>query len=72
MNKRKKLTTIIKKNDRQFQLDKKSKDIFIPINDVNTSTFAKNENKQDSLQLNSDNNNGINSLDNQILTQITA
>ena len=62
----------IKKNDRQFQLDKKSKDIFIPINDVNTSTFAKNENKQDSLQLNSDNNNGINSLDNQILTQITA
>ena len=62
----------IKKNDRQFQLNKKSKDIFIPINDVNTSTFAKNENKQDSLQLNSDNNNGINSLDNQILTQITA
>ena len=62
----------IKKNARLFQLNKKSKDIFIPINDVNTSTFAKNENKQDSLQLNSDNNNGINSLDNQILTQITA
>tara|TARA_A100001391_G_scaffold165331_1_gene125203 strand:- start:3609 stop:4808 length:1200 start_codon:yes stop_codon:yes gene_type:complete len=60
------------KNERNFEMKKKSKDIFIPINDVNNVNFAKSENKKDSLQLNSDSDNGINSLDNQILTKITA
>ena len=60
------------KNDRRFELDKKSKDVFIPFNEVynNNNNIAFNS-KEDSLQLNSDNDNGYNSLDNQFIQALT-
>ena len=60
------------KNDRRFELDKKSKDIYIPFNEVyNNNSIALNQNKEGSLQLNSDNDNGYNSLDNQFIQALT-
>jgi len=60
------------KNDRKFELDKKSKDIYIPFNEVyNNNSIALNQNKEGSLQLNSDNDNGYNSLDNQFIQALT-
>ena len=60
------------KNDRRFELDKKSKDVFIPFNEVyNNNSIALNQNKEGSLQLNSDNDNGYNSLDNQFIQALT-
>ena len=60
------------KNDRRFELDKKSKDIYIPFNEIynNNNNIAFNS-KEDSLQLNSDNDNGYNSLDNQFIQALT-
>ena len=59
------------KNDRKFELDKKSKDIYIPFNEVfNNNNIAFNR-KEESLQLNSDNDNGYNSLDNQFIQALT-
>ena len=60
------------KNDRKFELDKKSKDIYIPFNEIynNNNNIAFNS-KEDSLQLNSDNDNGYNSLDNQFIQALT-
>ena len=59
------------KKDRKFELDKKSKDIYIPFNEVyNNNSIAYNR-KEESLQLNSDNDNGYNSLDNQFIQALT-
>ena len=59
------------KKERKFELDKKSKDIYIPFNEIyNNNSIAFNR-EQDSLQLNSDNDNGYNSLDNQFIQALT-
>ena len=71
-NENKKISFNNIKNDRKFELDKKSKDIYIPFNDVyNNNSIALNQNKEGSLQLNSDNDNGYNSLDNQFIQALT-
>lgn len=71
-NKNKEISFNPVKNDRRFELDKKSKDVFIPFNEVynNNNNIAFNS-KEDSLQLNSDNDNGYNSLDNQFIQALT-
>ena len=71
-NENKKISFNNIKNDRKFELDKKSKDVFIPFNEVynNNNNIAFNS-KEDSLQLNSDNDNGYNSLDNQFIQALT-
>ena len=71
-NENKKISFNNIKNDRKFELDKKSKDIYIPFNEVynNNNNIAFNS-KEDSLQLNSDNDNGYNSLDNQFIQALT-
>ena len=71
-NENKKISFNNIKNDRKFELDKKSKDIYIPFNEVyNNNSIALNQNKEGSLQLNSDNDNGYNSLDNQFIQALT-
>lgn len=71
-NENKKISFNNIKNDRKFELDKKSKDIYIPFNDVyNNNSIALNQNKEGSLQLNSDSDNGYNSLDNQFIQALT-
>ena len=71
-NENKKISFNNIKNDRKFELDKKSKDIYIPFNDVyNNNSIAFNQNKEGSLQLNSDSDNGYNSLDNQFIQALT-
>ena len=71
-NENKKISFNNIKNDRRFELDKKSKDIYIPFNEVyNNNSIALNQNKEGSLQLNSDNDNGYNSLDNQFIQALT-
>ena len=71
-NENKKISFNNVKKDRKFELDKKSKDIYIPFNDVyNNNSIALNQNKEGSLQLNSDNDNGYNSLDNQFIQALT-
>ena len=70
-NENKKISFNNIKNDRKFELDKKSKDIYIPFNEVyNNNSIAYNR-KEESLQLNSDNDNGYNSLDNQFIQALT-
>ena len=71
-NENKKISFNNIKNDRKFELDKKSKDIYIPFNEIynNNNNIAFNS-KEDSLQLNSDNDNGYNSLDNQFIQALT-
>ena len=71
-NENKKISFNNIKNDRKFELDKKSKDIYIPFNEVyNNNSIALNQNKEGSLQLNSDSDNGYNSLDNQFIQALT-
>ena len=71
-NENKKISFNNIKNDRKFELDKKSKDIYIPFNEVyNNNSIALNQNKEGSLQLNSENDNGYNSLDNQFIQALT-
>ena len=71
-NENKKISFNNVKKDRKFELDKKSKDIYIPFNEVyNNNSIALNQNKEGSLQLNSDNDNGYNSLDNQFIQALT-
>ena len=70
-NENKKISFNNVKKDRKFELDKKSKDIYIPFNEVyNNNSIAYNR-KEESLQLNSDNDNGYNSLDNQFIQALT-
>ena len=70
-NKNKEISFNPVKNDRRFELDKKSKDVFIPFNEVYTNNNIAFNRKEDSLQLNSDNDNGYNSLDNQFIQALT-
>lgn len=70
-NKNKEISFNPIKNDRRFELDKKSKDVFIPFNEVYTNNNIAFNRKEDSLQLNSDNDNGYNSLDNQFIQALT-
>ena len=71
-NENKKISFNNIKNDRKFEMDKKAKDIYIAFNEVyNNNSIALNQNKEGSLQLNSDNDNGYNSLDNQFIQALT-
>ena len=60
------------KNERNFEMAKKSKDVFIPINDVVNNSFTKQQNNTDtSIALNStDNNKDYASFENQFLNSI--
>ena len=60
------------KNDRNFELDKKSKDVFIPFNNIFNNTFMQRQNNSDSfIALNSiDTNIGYASFENQMLNSI--
>ena len=60
------------KNERNFEMAKKSKDVFIPINDVVNNSFTKQQNNSDtSIALNStDNNKDYASFENQFLNSI--
>ena len=60
------------KNERNFEVEKKSKDVFIPLNDVINNSFTKQQNNSDaSIALNStDNNKDYASFENQFLNSI--
>ena len=60
------------KNERNFEVAKKSKDVFIPLNDVINNSFTKQQNNSDtSIALNStDNNKDYASFENQFLNSI--
>ena len=60
------------KNDRNFELDKKSKDVFIPFSNIFNNTFMQRQNNSDSfIALNSiDTNIGYASFENQMLNSI--
>ena len=60
------------KDNRNFEMKKKSKDVFIPLNDVINNSFTKQQNNSDaSIALNStDNNKDYASFENQFLNSI--